>query len=153
MNKEDLGHWGRLQASPNVKFTKIHKVLFIGKIKDAARLGVRSIACNVLDLNPVCAWSHTVRSIARNYSRNPRRKCEAMAARATRGSWLMWSALDRGLCDQSLARSILVPGFNRKRASMSGSSAIVGTPKLHFLVLFHPLTCIFTTRTCSTTKY
>ena len=39
MNREDLGHWGHLQAFPNVKTKTIQNVLFIGKIRVAAKLG------------------------------------------------------------------------------------------------------------------
>ena len=44
-NEEQRG-FRPLRVPPNVKFMKIHKVLFIGKIKDVARSGVRSSAAS-----------------------------------------------------------------------------------------------------------
>jgi hypothetical protein len=41
-NREVLGHKGHLKRIPSVKKMKIHEVLFIDKIKRAARSGVRS---------------------------------------------------------------------------------------------------------------
>jgi hypothetical protein len=43
-NGEVLGHKGHLKRIPSVKKMKIHEVLFIDKIKRAARSGVRSNA-------------------------------------------------------------------------------------------------------------
>ena len=89
-----------LRVPPNVNFTKIHKVLFIGKTKDAAKSGVRSITGSALERSPICARSQTLRSSARNCSENPRRSELAMVARATcemrvymecARSWLMRS--------------------------------------------------------------
>jgi hypothetical protein len=47
---------------------------------------VRFIAGSALERSPMCARSLLVRSITHNYLEFPRRKCEAMAARATRTS-------------------------------------------------------------------
>jgi hypothetical protein len=43
-NGEVLGHKGHLKRIPSVQKTKIHEVLFIDKIKRAARSGMRSNA-------------------------------------------------------------------------------------------------------------
>jgi hypothetical protein len=46
-----------LEAPPKCENHELHKVLFIGKIKCAARLGVRSIARGAIDRSPVCGLS------------------------------------------------------------------------------------------------
>jgi hypothetical protein len=47
---------------------ELHKVLFIGKIKCAARSGVRSIAGGAIDRSPVCGQSWVLRSISGPYT-------------------------------------------------------------------------------------
>ena len=121
MKREDLGHWGRLQASPNVKNTKYMKVLFIDKINYATRSGVSSIAVPyvfdrmqcIRSQTRVCIWSCAVRSnvmrsvqsIAHNYLRVPTaqvlKRWRLGPAKATRGLRLSWLMLDRGSCIRS----------------------------------------------------
>jgi hypothetical protein len=49
-------------VSPNVGKMKLHKVLFIDKMKCAARSGVHSITGNALERMPGCVRSFDVRS-------------------------------------------------------------------------------------------
>ena len=53
-----------LEAPPKRKNKKIHKVLFIDKIKCAARSGVRSIAGSAINRSLACVRFHDVRSVA-----------------------------------------------------------------------------------------
>jgi hypothetical protein len=50
---ENGGFW-TLEAPPKRENHELHKVLFISKIKCAARSGVRSIVGGVIDHSPVC---------------------------------------------------------------------------------------------------
>jgi hypothetical protein len=47
--------FGALKAPPKRKNHELHKVLFKGKIKCAARSRVRSIAGGAIDRSPVCS--------------------------------------------------------------------------------------------------
>ena len=62
-NMEVLGHWGHLQRIPSVRRRNIQNVLFIGKIRYAARSRVPSIVGSALECSPVYVRSHAVRSI------------------------------------------------------------------------------------------
>ena len=128
INREVSGLQGRLQTFPNVKWNENIKVLFIEKIKCAARLGVRSITWSTLDRNlictrssnmrsvvasctfdrgrcvwPYCIRSQKMRSIADNYLRIPMaqvlKRWRLGPARATRGLRLTWPVLDLMRCD------------------------------------------------------
>jgi hypothetical protein len=69
MNREDLGHRGCLQVFPNVRLKILHNVLFIDKIRFAARSsaldcmgyaqlqGVQSIARNL-------SWNSTAQQVS-----------------------------------------------------------------------------------------
>ena len=108
-----------LEAPPKCENQmKLHKVLFIDKIKCAARSGVRSIACGVIDRIPTCVRSYDVRSIAPlctfNHGRYVRwhkmrsitnnclkiptaqvlKRWSIGPARATRETWVYVAALD-----------------------------------------------------------
>jgi hypothetical protein len=64
---------------------------------------VRFIAGSALECSPMCARSLLVRSITHNCLEFPRRKCEAMAARATRTS-----QVDEA-CTRSLSLGLSIP--------------------------------------------
>ena len=172
MNREDLGHWGCLQASPNVrKKTKYTQGLFISKIKCAARSGVRSIAGSALEhkppcirsfdvrsttksctfdrvlcVRPHCVRSHGVRSITCNCLKIPTtqvlKRWRLEPVRATRGLRLTWLTLDHGSCVRSQCA----------RSHQVCSSALLGA-KIPSFTQFHPFEPQIAPRTYNTLKH
>jgi hypothetical protein len=78
------------------------------KIRVAARSGALD---RIVYARSHCARSRGVRLSACNHSGIPRRRHEAMAARATCETRSTWSALDRCICAR-----LLLPMFERRHA-------------------------------------
>ena len=101
---ENRGFWALKAPSKHENQMKLQRVLFIDKVKCAARSGVRSIVNVAIDRIPACVRSYTVRLVAASSQLRVRLIVDVAFDR---------NAFDCTICDQS---QITTSEFPRRKS-------------------------------------
>ena len=131
LNNDKQRIFGSWKAPPNITLQKWDKVLFITKMMCCLSRECTRLQVSALERRPMFARLQIVRSSAHNRSIIPRSRHECDEVRAT--GWRGVRSIPGLALECSCTRSWLYAlACRHARSCLLGSSALAGTPNLHF---------------------